>query len=80
MDEGQIEIVGITLASDGIELIVNDTRERRQGLAVAHSYFVEYSGEVFGSRANDVRAEIQELAEDVHFGWKRAPKEPTHES
>lgn len=75
MDEDRILILGMSIQDEGLEFIVGDATERRQGLTVAHSYFVEFSNEVFGSRARDALAEFQELVEDVHLGWKRLPKE-----
>ena len=74
MDEGRIVILGVTIQEDGVEFIVSDDKERRKGVAVAHSYFVEFRGEEFGSRLKDAIDELQELVEDVHIGWKRLPK------
>jgi hypothetical protein len=75
MDENRIIILGMSVQDTGLEFIVGDEGERRKGVTLAHSYFVEFAGETFGPRARDVMTEIQDLAEDVHFGWKRAPKE-----
>jgi hypothetical protein len=70
----RIEILSVALTEEGVELVVNDEAESRLGLHVAHSYFVEYESSSFGSRLRDAVAELQELAEDVHFGWKSEPK------
>ena len=75
MDEGRIVILGMSIQDEGLEVIVGDAAERRRGLAVAHSYFVEFRNEEFGARAQDVMTELQDLVEDVHLGWKRVPKE-----
>ena len=75
MIEGAVNVLGVTVNDGGIELIVTSDAEARKGIGVAHSYFVEFRGERFGQRARDVLTELEELAYDVHVGWKREPKE-----
>ncbi len=70
-----VSVINISVNDEGIEFLVHSTAEERKGISVAHSYFVEFSGETFGQRARDLLEEISDLAEDIHFGWKRAPKE-----
>lgn len=70
----RMHVLGITLTDDGVELIVTDEADERQGMKVAHSYLVNYDSEPFGPRAKDLFDEIEDLAEDVHRGWRRAPK------
>jgi len=74
MEDGRITILGMSIQDEGLEFIVADEADRRRGLSVAHSYFVEFRNETFGSRAQDALAEFQDLVEDVHLGWKREPK------
>jgi hypothetical protein len=69
-----VDVVGISLGAQGMELLVVAPEEKRQGLTMAHSYFIEYKGEHYGQRAKDLMEEIEDLAEDVHLGWKREPK------
>lgn len=75
MAVNDVNVINVSVNDDGIEFQVFSSQEKRKGIAVAHSYFVEFSGEVYGSRAKDLVEEISDLAEDIHFGWKRAPKE-----
>lgn len=75
MEADRILILGLSVQDEGMEFILADAAEKRQGLMVAHSYFVEFGNEMFGSRLRDVLSEFQELVEDVHLGWKRVPKD-----
>lgn len=74
MEEDRITILGMSIQDEGLEFIIGDAAERRRGLTVAHSYFVEFANKTFGPRAQDAMTELQDLVEDVHFGWKREPK------
>lgn len=74
MEEDRITILGMSVQDEGLEFIIGDEAERRRGLTVAHSYFIEFRSETFGARAQDVMTDLQDLAEDVHLGWKREPK------
>jgi len=74
MEEGRITILGMSIQDNGLEFIVTDEADRRRGVSVAHSYFVEFTSPTFGSRARDALDEFQDLVEDVHLGWKREPK------
>lgn len=75
MSDLGVKVLGVSVNDEGVELLVASDAERRVGLGVAHSYFVEFRGERFGERAKDILQDLEELAEDVHLGWKREPKE-----
>jgi hypothetical protein len=75
MDADDVSVINVSVTDEGIEFLIHSQAETRKGISVAHSYYVEFAGETFGSRAQDLMTEIRDLAEDVHFGWKRAPKE-----
>jgi hypothetical protein len=70
-----IKVLNMTLQpGEGVEFVVIDDAEDRKGLDQAHSYFVAFGSDPFGPRVADLLSEIEDLAEDVHRGWRRAPK------
>lgn len=71
-----LTIVSVNPHETGIEFLVTLESERRKGVSVAHSYFVEYESR-WGAELRDLLEDVQELAWDVHVGWKREPKEET---
>jgi hypothetical protein len=80
LTDSDVKILAVQITDSGMELVVAAESERRKGLGVAHSYFVDFAGERFGQQARDILDEIEDLAERVHVGWKREPKaEPDKE-
>ena len=74
MDEQGINVVSLAVTDEGLEFLVHDPADERRGINVAHSYFVAFDTEEFGPQVADLLTEIKDVAETIHFGWKRAPR------
>jgi|GEM_PF-4388596 len=70
----ELIVVSLGFHDEGIEITINDPGEQRAGIDVAHNYFVDYESESFGMKARDLLEEVMSFADDIHYGWKRAPK------
>lgn len=74
MDERSINVVSVAVTDEGLEFLVHDPADERRGINVAHSYFVAFDTEEFGRQATDLLEQIKDVAESIHYGWRRAPK------
>lgn len=69
-----LKLISMNVTDDGVELLVAVESERRKGVSVAHSFFVHNESR-WGAQVCELVEDMEELAWDVHAGWKREPKE-----
>lgn len=70
-----VEVQAVELFEGGMALTFHFPLEARRNLDRQHTIFVGYDQENFGAQAMEVRQLLEDLAFEVHHGYRTQPKE-----